>query len=391
MNTNKIIALCLALLLCLGTVSVLAEEVIEDEARLAIDDDSGSVKNKKGESDLVKEAKRLYNEGEFEISLEAPASLEGRTPLYRANMLKSANLRDVTHEKVYHKIGLVPENAAIEIYEVLPNWVLTEYNGRIGWLKRIFLNEHTVLPIDPVNTPPYGVVKPTHIATLTEDAFVYNRPDTHSTPFKIPVEKGAKIAILDFEEGFAKVLIWRDYGYIDASILSDIIRVSPTDVPLNEDTPIAAFNSFFEHSLGLESNDSRVVNIAVSCTYMTGIVAPGESFDFNKTVGPYKRAKGYEAAPVLIDGGTQLGFGGGTCQSSSTMYNTLLQLPHVAITYRRPHGPASAKYLPQHMDAAVGNSDLNFRFRNDYDFPIRIQAESVNGSLFIAVYKVSAE
>lgn len=43
------------------------------------------------------------------------------------------------------------------------------------------------------------------------------------------------------------------------------------------------------------------------------------------------------------------------------------------------------------MDAAVGNSDLNFRFRNDYSFPIRIVAESVNGSLFIAVYKGNAE
>jgi len=391
MNTKRFLVLLLTLLLCWCSGLTLAEETIEDEARLAVDDDSGSAKNKKGKSPLVAEVEKLYKQMGFHIPVQAPDSLEGRKPLYTANMLKSANLRDVTDEKVYTKLGNVPEFAAIEIYEVQPNWVLTQYKDKIGWLKRIFINEATIKAVDPAHTAPYGVQKPKYIATLTETSLVYNRPDKSGTPFKIPVETGAKIAVLDFEEGFAKVLIWRDYGYIDAAVLTDVTRVAPSDVPLNEDTPIAAFNSFFEHSMGLESNDSRVKNIAVSCDYMSGVIQPGESFDFNRIVGPYKKSKGYHPAPVLIDGGSQLGYGGGTCQSSSTMYNALLQLPHVAITYRRPHGPASAKYLPQHMDAAVGNSDLNFRFRNDYSFPIRIVAESVNGSLFIAVYKGNAE
>ena len=91
---------------------------------------------------------------------------------------------------------------------------------------------------------------------------------------------------------------------------------------------------------------------------------------------------------MLINGGSQLGYGGGTCQSSSTLYNVLKQMPGITILWRRPHGPGSAKYLPQHMDAAVGNQLLNLKFRNDYDFPVRFEAQSVKGCLFIAAYKV---
>ena len=46
------------------------------------------------------------------------------------------------------------------------------------------------------------------------------------------------------------------------------------------------------------------------------------------------------------------------------------------------------KYLPMHQDAAVGNSSLNLIFRNDYDFPIRILAESTGeGVLTIQIFR----
>jgi len=91
---------------------------------------------------------------------------------------------------------------------------------------------------------------------------------------------------------------------------------------------------------------------------------------------------------VLIDGGSQLGYGGGTCQSSSTLYNTVRQVSGLTIIKRRPHGPGCAKYLPMHQDAAVGNKELNFIFRNDCEYPIRIVAESTGeGTLCIQVFR----
>ena len=194
--------------------------------------------------------------------------------------------------------------------------------------------------------------------------------------------------MLEFVDGFAKILYWRSYGYIDASLLTDLVPVSPTDEPLSADTPIAAFASYFEYNTGKEGNEGRCLNIVRSCELMTRVMQPGESLDFNAQIGPYKRTNGYHPAPVLIDGGSQLGYGGGTCQSSSTLYNAVRQLSGLTVLYRRPHGPGCAKYLPMHQDAAVGNVKLNFIFRNDYDFPIRIDAFSTGeGSLLIQIFK----
>ena len=82
------------------------------------------------------------------------------------------------------------------------------------------------------------------------------------------------------------------------------------------------------------------------------------------------------------------GYGGCTCQVSSTLYNVLIELPKIDILYRRPHGGNGASYLPIHCDAAVGNPSLNLRFTNGYDFPIRIEGHSNDdGALLMLIYR----
>ena len=39
------------------------------------------------------------------------------------------------------------------------------------------------------------------------------------------------------------------------------------------------------------------------------------------------------------------------------------------------------------MDAAVGSSNLNLIFRNDYDFPIRVDASAQDGALYISMWR----
>ena len=101
---------------------------------------------------------------------------------------------------------------------------------------------------------------------------------------------------------------------------------------------------------------------------------------------------GYLIAGTLSDGSASSGYGGGTCQVSSTLYNALLQLPGINILYRRAHGEDCAPYLPHGVDAAVGNKTQNLRWRNDYDFPIRVEAHtSGDGALCMLIYRVYDE
>ena len=133
-------------------------------------------------------------------------------------------------------------------------------------------------------------------------------------------------------------------------------------------------------------------NIARGSELISGIYQPGDVFDGNKIMGPYNKGKGYLPAGALSDGTTTTSYGGGTCQVSSTLYNALLQLPGINILYRRAHGENAAPYLPHGVDAAVGNKTQNVRWRNDYDFPIRVEAHtSGDGALCMLIYRVYDE
>ena len=136
------------------------------------------------------------------------------------------------------------------------------------------------------------------------------------------------------------------------------------------------------------------MNIQVACAFLTGYLLPGETYNCNQIWGPYNAKKGYQKAPVLYDGETVDGYGGGTCQVSSTMYNALIQLPGIEIINRHAHGPSGAAYLPHGVDAAVGDDEkkLNLIFKNNYDFPVRIAALSNDdGALCMLVYRATEE
>ncbi len=342
----------------------IVEDVVEDD----------------GMSEIVGEADRV-----------API-IDGLTPLYTTKIkFLTSNGYTVSIREYQDQnskaVGYANKGDVITIYQVYPAYVLAEFEGVAGFILRTCIDENVTV-LDPENTPPYGVTMTRYVATFAQDAKVYVDPDTTSEAFPIEPGAGGKVAILEFVNGFAKVLYWRSYGYIDASLLTDLVVVSPTDAPMSAETPIAAFSSFFAYNNGSELNDGRVKNIMRSCESMTRVMQPGESLNFNEQIGPYKKDNGYFPAPVLVNGEAQPGYGGGTCQSSSTLYNALRQLPGVTILYRRPHGPACARYLPMHQDAAVGSDTLNFLFQNDYDFPIRILAETTGeGVLTIQVFK----
>lgn len=305
--------------------------------------------------------------------------------LYTARIENASSLfaqRDLNSERVAY----ISKVSRVDVLYVGSAWVIARYNDAIGYIKRDRITD--VQPVDPVNTPPYGVQKAAYVATTAQTCAV--RKSMSSTDESwVVLNPGTKLSIWKIQDGWAIVLYWRTYGYINMNDLTDLIPVSHTDEPINEETPIAAYTSFYTMAQ-TDINKSRIINIRVACDRLTRVMHPGESLNFNKQVGPYRPQYGYQKAWVLINGTSVPGYGGGTCQVSSTLYNALLQLPGVTILQRRPHGPSGAKYLPHGVDAAVGNDTLNLRFRNDYDFPIRVEGHtSDDGALLMLVYRVA--
>lgn len=284
----------------------------------------------------------------------------------------------------------------IDILYVGLQWLIirTKKDNKIGYIKREWLTKvEDVIPVDPVNTPPMNAQKHAWTAVTATECHVRKTMDPARGAEDdgnnwVILKPGTKITVWQFYDGWAMVNYMRSYGYIDPNELTDLKPVSPTDEELYPDCPIAAYTSYYKMTQ-TETNRNRIHNIRVGAGYISIVVEPGQEFNANKIMGNYNASRGYLPAGVLIEGQTVQGYGGGTCQVGSTLYNVIRQLPKVQILQRRPHGGNGASYLPIHCDAAVGTSELNLRWVNGYDFPLRIEAcTNDDGALSIRIYKV---
>ena len=316
----------------------------------------------------------------FPSGLSAAAEVK---PLYTAKTDMQCLLR-AEKKSGADAVSSIPMGATVEILEVDPQWATVRYRGKTGYLSRNrLINVRTV---DPENTPPYGIQKHAYIATLAVDAPVYESMDAGSGILNT-IGQGAKISIVGMVDGWAKIAYWRTFGYIDSRHLTDLIPVSPTDTPISGETPIAAFTTFYDHTTDTEANLGRMVNLIVSCEYLNLTLPAGKTLDYNEDIGPFSASRGYKRGPVFVDGTTKMGFGGGTCQVSATLYNLVMQLPQINVILRRSHGANGSVYVPIGNDASVGTDSLNLIFRNEYDFPIRVEAKAQDGAVFMCIWK----
>ncbi|MBR0219915.1 MAG: VanW family protein [Clostridia bacterium] len=285
-----------------------------------------------------------------------------------------------------NQIGTIPKKRRVSVLALNPTFALVSFDEDKlqGYVRRVCLEDPRT--VNSAVTPPYGVDFNHFLAVVeADDAPVTTAPGGGET--LITLHSGARVSFISFENGYGKLIYHRQYGYIDSRLLGEMLTVYEDPETAGTDAPIAAYTSFYKITTD-ESNMNRMANIATACQKLCAFsLLPTANLNFNRDMGPYRASSGYKPAGVLVDGELQQGYGGGTCQVSSTLYNVVLQLPGLTVLQRRAHGENGASYLPIEMDAAVGNSSLNFRFRNDYSFPLRIDASSQDGALTIAFYR----
>jgi vancomycin resistance protein VanW len=102
------------------------------------------------------------------------------------------------------------------------------------------------------------------------------------------------------------------------------------------------------------------------------VIASGGVFSFNQTVRSWSVDQGYVKALVSYDGELVRAYGGGVCQTSTTLYNSAL-LAGLPILERHPH-VFVPHYIAPGRDAAVAFPGIDLRFRNSNPFPIRLHA-----------------
>lgn len=126
-------------------------------------------------------------------------------------------------------------------------------------------------------------------------------------------------------------------------------------------------------------------NALLSAQFLDGaVIKPGETLSFNKAVGSWSRDVGYRKAPVSYNGQLVPSWGGGVCQTSTTLYNAAL-LAGLEIVERNPHRFATG-YCPPGRDAAVAFSGIDLKLKNPFSFPVRIQAKVEHSSLIVSLF-----
>lgn len=132
------------------------------------------------------------------------------------------------------------------------------------------------------------------------------------------------------------------------------------------------------------SSRDRAHNIATAADALNGtLIGPGETFSFNKVVGPRSNETGYKTAPIYSGGKVVPGIGGGVCQVSSTTYNAFL-LAGFDIVQRSNHA-MPVHYLPAGRDATVVYGVIDLKVRNPFPNSTYLLAGVSGKTLWIKV------
>lgn len=127
------------------------------------------------------------------------------------------------------------------------------------------------------------------------------------------------------------------------------------------------------------SNWNRTTNLMLAANKINGtVLMPGEVFSYNKVVGERTIAAGYKEAPIYVSGKVEDGLGGGICQIATTLYNAVVYA-NLEIVERTNHQFVPS-YVGASRDATVVYGALDFKFKNNRDYPIKIMC-SVSGGV----------
>lgn len=104
------------------------------------------------------------------------------------------------------------------------------------------------------------------------------------------------------------------------------------------------------------------------------VLMPGDEFSTVEAIGHTTVDRGFVPANTYLNGKVVPGLGGGVCQISSTIYNAELRAGIIP-TYRMNH-EMTVSYVPQGLDATIGDEWPDLIFENPYDYPIVVNVYS---------------
>lgn len=190
---------------------------------------------------------------------------------------------------------------------------------------------------------------------------------------------GKELDIASTKESIYDAIKNKDYKSIDLKVNIKEPKIS-TEAVKSVNTLLAEFSTKFS-----TKDSNRVTNVVLSAKATSDVLLmPGEEFSYNNLTGKRTASNGYKDAPVIINGKLEQDVGGGVCQVSSTLFNSVLY-SGLDVTSRRNHSLKSS-YVSIGRDAMVSDGGSDFRFKNPYSHPVYIKNTVSNGVITSKIY-----
>ena len=247
--------------------------------------------------------------------------------------------------------------------------------------KNIDSNGDQTLEIPVVNKEPEAIdIEKIHdeIYKQAQDAYITQNPLTvhpnvNGVDFAISIEEAEELLKEEKEE-----------------------YIIPLKITVAEKTVSDLGEDAFPNTLGNfttrydASNKNRSNNIYLASEKINGtIIMPGETFSYNQVVGKRTIDAGYKEAGAYAGGKVIQEIGGGICQVSSTLYNAVLYAD-LEIVERSNHY-FETSYVTAGRDATVSWGTVDFKFKNNRTYPIKIEAVAKNGINKISILGIKEE
>lgn len=133
------------------------------------------------------------------------------------------------------------------------------------------------------------------------------------------------------------------------------------------------------------SSEDRAANLANGARLINNAVLyPGDVFSSYTFLLPFSIDNGYYMAGSYNAGRIEQTIGGGACQVTTTLYNAVL-LSELEVVERSAHS-MTVSYVDLAYDAAIAEGSKNFRFKNNTDMPILIEAFSEDRKMTFRIW-----
>lgn len=133
---------------------------------------------------------------------------------------------------------------------------------------------------------------------------------------------------------------------------------------------------------------NRITNIKLTCNKINGyVLKQGETFSFNKIVGPCTAEEGYLKSEIYVNKKIEYALGGGNCQVSTTLYNACLQIDGIKIVERHEHG-RDVDYIEDGKDATVSYGTKDFSFKNETNHDLKIYVSCDDKNVYASISKI---